>query len=45
LEDLRLDGKIILIWILNEYSGEGVDRINMAQNKEKWGVGAAVNTN
>jgi len=41
LEDIVLDGKITIKWILNKY-GEGVDWIHLAQDREKWR--ASVNT-
>ena len=31
LDDLGVDGKIILKWVLN--NGDGVDRINLAQDR------------
>jgi hypothetical protein len=36
LEDLGIDGRITLKWILHKKGCEGVDWINLAQDKEKW---------
>jgi hypothetical protein len=36
LEDLDVDGRIILKWILQEIGCNGVDWIDMAQHKNKW---------
>jgi hypothetical protein len=36
LEDLGVDGRIILKWILKEVGWEGVDWIDMAQDRDRW---------
>jgi hypothetical protein len=33
---LRVDGKIIVKWIVSKYDGGGVDLINLAQERDKW---------
>jgi hypothetical protein len=34
-EDLYIDGKIILKWILGKWGG-GVDWIHLAQDRDRW---------
>jgi hypothetical protein len=41
-EDLGVGDKIILEWILGKWSGEGVDWIHLAQDRDQWR--AAMNT-
>jgi hypothetical protein len=41
-EDLGLDGRIILKWILRKHDGSCVDWIDLAQNRDKYW--AVVNT-
>jgi len=41
-EDLGVDGKIILEWILEKSGGENVDWIHVAQYRDQWR--AVVNT-
>ena len=48
LKDLRIDGKIILKWILEKYDCGGMDCFDLARDREKplgkdsagWGFGA-----
>jgi hypothetical protein len=35
-EDLGVDGKIILEWILRELGWKGVDWIYLAQDRDRW---------
>jgi hypothetical protein len=42
LAEVGVDGKIILRWIFKKIGWEIVDRINPAQDSDKWG--ALVNT-
>jgi hypothetical protein len=35
LEDLGVDGRIILIWIFKKWGG-GMDWIDLAQNRDRW---------
>jgi hypothetical protein len=41
-EDLSVDGRIILKWILEEKGWEGMDGIHLAQDRDQWR--AVVNT-
>jgi hypothetical protein len=43
LEDLTLNGKIILKWIIKEWDG-GVDWIDMAQDRWRAGVKTVMNS-
>ena len=36
--NLRVDGKIILKWIVSKYDGEGVDLINLVQERTRGGL-------
>jgi hypothetical protein len=36
LENLGVDGGIILKWIFKKRIGGGIDWINMAQNRDRW---------
>jgi len=36
LEDLSIDGRIIFEWIFKEQDWEGVDWIDVAQDKDSW---------
>ena len=36
LEDLVVDGRIIFQWIFKEQDWEGVDWIDVAQDKDSW---------
>jgi hypothetical protein len=36
LEDLGINGRIILKWSLNKYNGRGMDWIYLAHDREKW---------
>jgi hypothetical protein len=36
LEDPRVDGRIILKWILKKWDGGGMDWIDMAQDSDRW---------
>jgi hypothetical protein len=35
-EDRRVDGNIILKWILEKWDGRGMDWISLAQGMDKW---------
>jgi hypothetical protein len=37
LEDSCLDGRIILKWIFKKWDG-GMDRIDLAQDRDRWGA-------
>jgi hypothetical protein len=44
LEDLGIDGRIISKWIFKKrFGGRGVDRIELAQDMDKWWVNAIMN--
>ena len=36
LEDIGIDGRIILKWIFRNWDGEGVDWIDLAWDRNKW---------
>jgi len=36
LEDLGIDGKITLEWILGKLGWEGVDYMHLAQDRDQW---------
>ena len=36
LEDPGLDGKIILKWILEKWDGRDTNRIDLAQDRDRW---------
>jgi hypothetical protein len=36
LEDLGVDGSIILKWIFKKWDGGGMDWIDMAQDRDRW---------
>jgi hypothetical protein len=36
LEDPGVDGKIILKWIFKKWGWEGMDWIDMAQDRDRW---------
>jgi hypothetical protein len=36
LEDLSVDGRIILKWILKKWGGGDVDCIDLAQDRDMW---------
>jgi hypothetical protein len=36
LEDPGVDGRIILKWIFERLGGEVADRIDLAQDRERW---------
>jgi hypothetical protein len=36
LEDPDIDGRIILKWIFKKWDGEGMDWIDMAQDRDRW---------
>ena len=36
LIDPGVDGRIILKWTLDMWDGEGTDRIDLAQDRDKW---------
>ena len=36
LKDPGIDGRIILKWIFERLDGGGIDRINVAQDRDRW---------
>jgi hypothetical protein len=36
LEDVGVDGRIILKWIFEKWDGGGMDWINLAQDRDGW---------
>jgi hypothetical protein len=36
LEDVGIDGSIILKWIFKEWDGGGIDWIDLAQDRDRW---------
>jgi len=36
LEDPGIDGSIILSWILRKYNVEGMDWIDLAEDRDRW---------
>jgi hypothetical protein len=36
LEDPGVDGRIILKWIFKKWNGEGMDWIDMSQDRDRW---------
>jgi hypothetical protein len=36
LEDPGVDGRIILKWIFERLDGEGMDWINLAEDRDRW---------
>jgi len=36
LEGLRLNGRIILKWIVKKWEVEGMDQIELAQDRDRW---------
>jgi hypothetical protein len=36
LEDPGVDGKMIIKWILEKWDGGGTDRIDLAQDRDRW---------
>jgi hypothetical protein len=36
LEDRGVDGRIIIRWIFKKWDGEGMDWIDVAQDRDRW---------